>query len=73
MKRTFNAGVLIYVLFFMVLYHGYLQKEVPVVSVKCARGADRLEIHAFAPLLAPLSPRRLREAPGAPAQAKRAA
>lgn len=36
MKRTFNAGVLIYVLFFMVLYHGYLEKETPVVTVKCA-------------------------------------
>lgn len=36
MKRTFNMGVLIYVLFFMVLYHGYMDKEVPVVTVKCA-------------------------------------
>lgn len=36
MKKTFNMGVLIYVLFFMVIYHGYFEKETPVVTVKCA-------------------------------------
>lgn len=33
MKRTFNAGVGIYILFYMVVYHGYMTKEAPVVTV----------------------------------------
>lgn len=33
LKRVFNAGVFIYILFFLVFYHGYLYKEVPSVSV----------------------------------------
>ena len=33
MKRIFNMCVLVYVLFVIVFYHGYLFKEVPVVSV----------------------------------------
>lgn len=33
MKRMFNAGVGVYILFFVVLYHGYMYKEVPVVTV----------------------------------------
>jgi hypothetical protein len=33
MSRTFTVAVLIYVLFFIILGHGYLQKEEPFVGM----------------------------------------
>ena len=33
MSRTFTVGVLIYVLFFIILDHGYLEKEQPFVGM----------------------------------------
>ena len=33
MSRTFTMGVVIYVLFFIILDHGYLQKEQPFVGM----------------------------------------
>uniref|UniRef100_A0A7S0MW16 Uncharacterized protein n=1 Tax=Pyramimonas obovata TaxID=1411642 RepID=A0A7S0MW16_9CHLO len=33
LKRVFNLGIAVYILFFMVFFHGYLEVEVPVVFV----------------------------------------
>jgi len=33
MKKIFNAGVLVYVTFFVVFFHGYMMKELPSISV----------------------------------------
>eukprot|EP00959_Pyramimonas_sp_CCMP1952_P075543 1579166-Pyramimonas_sp.AAC.1 len=33
LKRTFNLGIAVYIIFFMVLLHGYLEFEIPVVFV----------------------------------------
>ena len=33
MARAFSAGVLVYVLFFVIMDHGYLEKEAPFVGV----------------------------------------
>jgi hypothetical protein len=42
MKRMFNAGVGVYIFFFVILYHGYLYKEVPVVTVATTVSSDTL-------------------------------
>ena len=42
MKRMFNAGVFIYVLFTTVFYHGFLFKEIPVVTVSTDVSGDTL-------------------------------
>ena len=42
MKRMFNAGVGVYIFFFVILYHGYLFKEVPVVTVATTVSSDFL-------------------------------
>ena len=44
MKRMFNAGVGIYILFFLVFYHGYLFKEAPVVTVSTLVTGDSLAL-----------------------------
>ena len=44
MKRLFNAGVGIYVLFFLVFYHGYLFKESPLVTVSTIVSSDALAL-----------------------------
>lgn len=45
MSRSFSLGVLIYVLFIVVLDHGYLEKEEPLagihLTVKSARARRR--------------------------------
>jgi hypothetical protein len=42
MKRMFNAGVGVYVLFTVVFYHGFLYKEIPVVTVSTDVNGDSL-------------------------------
>jgi hypothetical protein len=44
MKRMFNAGVGVYIFFFVVFFHGYLFKEVPVVTVSTSVSADSLGV-----------------------------
>jgi hypothetical protein len=44
MKRMFNIGGVIYVLFFVVFNHGYLYKEVPVVTVSTSVTGDSMAL-----------------------------
>jgi ATP P2X receptor len=44
MKRMFNAGAAVYILFFLVFAHGYLYKEVPVVTVSTSVDGSALAL-----------------------------
>jgi len=58
MSRGFTFGVVLYVLFFMLLDHGYLQKEMPFVGIDLRLDLVRVSCQSFsfpcAPLTSPL-------------------
>ena len=49
MSRGFTVGVVIYVLFSILLDHGYLEKETPFVGIDLRLDLVRMENQAFAP------------------------